>query len=128
MSLPTPEHPIPAFQTGYPIVAALDLLGRRWILRILWELRNGPIGFRGLQAFCDQMSPSMLSQRLSLLQTTGLIYHTEESTYSLSGTGQELLQALTPLQAGAQQGSGQFRGQNETASAPPSLERSSRSM
>jgi len=86
MSLPTPEQPVPGFQSGYPIVAALDLLGRRWILRILWELRNGPIGFRALQAFCDQMSPSMLSQRLSLLQTTGLIYHTEESTYSLTGT------------------------------------------
>ncbi len=53
MSLPTPEQPVPGFQSGYPIVAALDLLGRRWILRILWELRNGPIGFRALQAFCD---------------------------------------------------------------------------
>lgn len=53
MSLPTPERPIPGFQTGYPIVAALDLLGRRWILRILWELRSGPMGFRALQALCD---------------------------------------------------------------------------
>ncbi len=128
MSLPTPERPIPGFQTGYPIVAALDLLGRRWILRILWELRTGPMGFRALQALCDQMSPSMLSQRLSLLQTTGLIYHTEESTYSLTGTGQELLQALAPLQAWAQQWAEQLRGQEETESAQTDLERSSRPM
>src|SRR5260370_7152332 len=114
MSLPTPEQPVPGFQSGYPIVAALDLLGRRWILRILWELRNGPIGFRTLQAFCDQMSPSMLSQRLSLLQTTGLIYHTEESTYSLTGTGQELLQPLAPLQASPHHSPHQLQGTKET--------------
>ena len=128
MSLPTPEQPVPGFQSGYPIVAALDLLGRRWILRILWELRNGPIGFRALQAFCDQMSPSMLSQRLSLLQTMGLLYHTEESTYSLTGTGQELLQALAPLQAWAQQWAEQLREQEETERAQTDLERSSRPM
>src|SRR5260370_7857931 len=115
MSLPTSEQPVPGFQSGYPIVAALDLLGRRWILRILWELRNGPIGFRALQAFCDQMSPSMLSQRLSLLQTTGLIYHTEESTYSLTGTAQELLQALAPLQAWAQQSAAHLRRHHKTS-------------
>ena len=85
MSLPTPEQPVPGFQSGYAIVAALDLLGRRWILRILWELRNGPIGFRALQAFCDQMSPSMLSQRLSLLQTTGLIYHIGKAPTNRNG-------------------------------------------
>jgi DNA-binding HxlR family transcriptional regulator len=128
MSLPPSERPIPGFQTGYPIVAALDLLGQRWILRILWELRNGPVGFRALQAFCDQMSPSMLSQRLSLLQTTGLIYHTEESTYSLTKTTQELLQALAPLQAWAQQWAEQLREQEETERAQTDLERTRRLM
>ena len=103
-------------------MAALDLLGRRWILRILWEMRNGPMGLRALQAFCDQMSPSMLSQRLSLLQATGLIYHTEESTYSLTRTGQELLQALAPLQVWAEQWAEQLRGQEETESAQADLD------
>jgi len=128
LSLPVPERPIPGFQTGYPIVAALDLLGRRWTLRILWELRNGPVGFRALQAFCDQMSPSLLSQRLSLLQTTGLISHTEESTYSLTGTGRELLQALAPLQAWAELWAEQLRGQEATESAPADRERSPKPM
>src|SRR5260221_101275 len=91
--------------------------------RILWEPRNGPVGFRAVQGFCDQMSPSMLSQRLSLLQTMGLLYHTEESPYSLTGTGQELLQALAPLQAWAQQWAEQLRGQEETESAHTDLER-----
>jgi hypothetical protein len=71
---------------------------------------------------------SLLSRfvvNISLLQTTGLIYHTEESTYSLTGTGQELLQALTPLLAWAQQWAEQLRGQEETESAQTDLERSS---
>ena len=29
-------------RTGRPIMALLDLLGRRWTLRIIWELRDGP--------------------------------------------------------------------------------------
>ena len=28
-------------RTGRPIMALLDLLGRRWTLRIIWELRDG---------------------------------------------------------------------------------------
>jgi DNA-binding HxlR family transcriptional regulator len=28
-------------KSGRPIMALLDLLGRRWTLRILWELREG---------------------------------------------------------------------------------------
>ena len=27
-------------RTGRPIMALLDLLGRRWTLRIIWELRE----------------------------------------------------------------------------------------
>jgi DNA-binding HxlR family transcriptional regulator len=115
---------VPGFQTGYPIVAALDLLGRRWILRILWELRAGPMGFRALQALCDQMSPSLLSQRLTVLQTTGLIHHSEEGTYHLTDVGKPLLQALAPLQAWAEQWAKQLRAQDESERAEANQERS----
>ena len=40
-------------------VALLDLLGRRWTLRIGWELRDGPLTFRQIQDRCDAMSPSV---------------------------------------------------------------------
>ena len=33
-------------RTGRPIMALLDLLGRRWSLRILWELRGAPLTSR----------------------------------------------------------------------------------
>jgi len=124
MSLPIPQRPVPGFQTSYPIVAALDLLGRRWILRILWELRTGPMGFRALQALCDQMSPSLLSQRLSVLQTTGLIHHSEEGLYYLTDVGRALLQAIAPLQAWAEQWAQQLNVQEETERAQTHQERS----
>jgi len=120
MSLPIPQRPVPGFQTSYPIVAALDLLGRRWILRILWELRTGPMGFRAMQALCDQISPSLLSQRLTMLQTTGLIHHSEEGLYYLTEVGKALLQALSPLQAWADQ----LSVQEETERAQAHQERS----
>jgi DNA-binding HxlR family transcriptional regulator len=124
MSLPIPQRSVPGFQTGYPIVAALDLLGRRWILRILWELRTGPMGFRALQALCDQMSPSLVSQRLSVLQTTGLVHHSEEGMYHLTDVGKALLQALAPLQRWAEQWAEQLSVQETTEDAQAHLERS----
>ena len=44
MTRPIPGKPVRGSKTGRPIMALLDLLGRRWALRVLWELRNGPVG------------------------------------------------------------------------------------
>ena len=46
-------------------MALLDLLGRRWALRILWELRDETLTFRELRGACDTMSPTVLNQRLA---------------------------------------------------------------
>ncbi|MFF4038358.1 ROK family protein [Streptomyces sp. NPDC001816] len=37
----------------------LDLLGRRWMLLVLWELRAEPLGFRALQGVCNRMSSTV---------------------------------------------------------------------
>ena len=34
------KRPVRGSTTGRPIMALLDLLGRRWTLRIAWELRE----------------------------------------------------------------------------------------
>jgi len=41
---PRPGRPVRGSRTGRPIMALLDLLGRRWVLRILWELREAGYG------------------------------------------------------------------------------------
>lgn len=79
-------------------MAALDLLGRRWTLRILWELRDGALGARALRERCDNMSSSVLYERLSDLQTAGLVGRDERDGYSLTTLGRQLGDAITPLQ------------------------------
>ena len=83
--------------TGRPLMAAMDLLGRRWALRILWELRDGPIGARALRDRCDGMSSSVLYDRLRELGTAALIEQTDGNAYSLTETGASLGRALKPL-------------------------------
>ena len=76
-------------------MVALDLLGRRWTLRVLWELRDGPLGFRELQARCDQMSSSVLRTRLVELVRAGLVE--QRGAYALTPIGAELRDAIAPL-------------------------------
>jgi len=78
-------------------MAALDLLGRRWALRILWELRDGPVGARALRERCDGMSPSVLYQRLAELTEAGLVAQAPDARYDLTGLGRALRTALEPL-------------------------------
>jgi DNA-binding HxlR family transcriptional regulator len=75
----------------------MDLFGRRWALRILWELRDGPQGARALLTRCDGMSSSVLYQRLRELQEAGLLERDEHDAYALSRIGASLAEALEPL-------------------------------
>ena len=88
-------------QSGRPVMALIDLLGRRWALRILWELRAGPLTFRALQHACGDISPSVLNQRIGELRETALLTLGEDG-YCLSGLGRELLTHLLPLAKWAQ--------------------------
>ena len=98
MSTPLPGDPVRGSTTGRPIMAALDLLGRRWALRVLWELRDGPVGFRALQQRCDDISPTVLNTRLAELRTAGIVEHDAARAHCLTPLGADLLDALAPLQ------------------------------
>jgi DNA-binding HxlR family transcriptional regulator len=78
-------------------MAALDLFGRRWNLRIVWELRHGPVGFRALQQRCDNMSSSVLRQRLTELLDAHLVAQQPDAAYALTELGHGAYRALRPL-------------------------------
>jgi DNA-binding HxlR family transcriptional regulator len=78
-------------------MALLELLSRRWMLRIIWELRDGPIGFRPLQRRCEQMSPSVLSQRLTDLVEARILMQSESKDYKLTVEGRDLFDLMIPL-------------------------------
>jgi DNA-binding HxlR family transcriptional regulator len=82
-------------------MAALDLLGRRWALRILWELRAGPVGARDLRERCDAMSSSVLYERLRELSAAGLVRRRPDELYELTSIGGSLATAIAPLEAWA---------------------------
>jgi DNA-binding HxlR family transcriptional regulator len=81
-------------------MALLDLLGRRWLLRVLWELRAAPLTFRALRTASGDLSPTVLSARLADLRAAGLVNATPNG-YVLTAHGKSLLDALDPLNAWA---------------------------
>jgi DNA-binding HxlR family transcriptional regulator len=78
-------------------MALFDLLGRRWTLRVIWELRDDGLTFRELQSRCAGMSSSVLNQRLRELRDANIVSVESGEGYSLSEEGRSLLDALSPL-------------------------------
>ena len=97
--IPTPGRPVRGSDTGRPVMAALDLLGRRWTLRVIWELHRhpAPIGFRDLQRHCDAMSSSVLSTRLTELRESEIAEQTPGGAWRLTPLGADLVTAMGPL-------------------------------
>jgi len=84
-----------------PIHQLLDLLGRRWALRILWKLHaDEAMTFRALQGRCGDMSASVLNDRLAELREAGIADRRPDG-YVLSRRGSALLDALAPMEAWA---------------------------
>jgi len=95
---PAPGNPVRGSTTGRPLMALLDLLGRRWALRVLWELRTGEsLTFRELQARCAEVSSSVLNDRLRELREAGIVTATPGEGYSLTREGLRLIEDLAPL-------------------------------
>ena len=81
----------------------LDLLGRRWTLRVLWELRDGSeYGFRQLQDRCGGMSSSVLATRLAELRDAGIVETSDSGAQKLTPEGSELVERFIPLNEWAQ--------------------------
>ncbi len=92
---PLPGRAVRGSESGKPIMAALDLLGRRGALRIVWELREGRVlTFRALQAAAE-LPPGTLNTRLSELRAADIV--AADGGYRLSPRGADLIIALWPL-------------------------------
>jgi DNA-binding HxlR family transcriptional regulator len=90
-------------RSGRPIMVLLDLLGRRWALRIVWELRAHALTSRALREACDDASPTVLQTRLSELRRAGLVELQPASGYRLTAMGRELHETFLPLHRFAEQ-------------------------
>ena len=79
-----------------PIMRLLDLLSRRWALRVIWELRDGPRTSRSLRE-AIKVSPTVLQARANELRTAGIITLSDGAGYEMTELGRELSASLAPL-------------------------------
>ena len=84
-------------RSGRPIMALLDLLGQRWTLRVLWELRDAPLTSRALRTACDEASPTVMQARLNELREAGFVELGDGGGYGLTVLGRELCETFMPL-------------------------------
>ncbi|MFL6835916.1 MAG: winged helix-turn-helix transcriptional regulator [Bradyrhizobium sp.] len=98
----TKKRSVRSSRTGRPIMALLDLLGRRCTLRIVWELREGSLTSRGLRTACDEASPTVLQTRLSELREAGLVELMPGDGYRFTELGKDLFETFLPLHGFAQ--------------------------
>ena len=93
-----------------PVEHALELLGRRWALRLVWELRRSTLTFSELRERTG-ISPSVLSARLGELVDADVLERDGGRRYRLSGRGRELARILYELNRWAQQPGVSSRGE-----------------
>jgi DNA-binding HxlR family transcriptional regulator len=97
MSPTNPRGPSGATSTTSPAFAdLLELLGRRWTLRLLWELRGGALSFNELRARSGGLSQSVLVTRLTELYGAGLVADVDNG-YELTAPGQSLVRDVAHL-------------------------------
>jgi len=73
-----------------------DILGKRWTMRILWELKSERLSFRELRGRCDNVSPTLLNQRIKMLREMDIVDQSDRG-YGLTKWGLELGEQLIAL-------------------------------
>lgn len=99
---PQPGQAVRGSESGRPLMALFDLVGRRWTMRLLWELNQAPATFRDLQSRCEQLSSSVLNTRIAELRAVGLISQQTEG-YRLTPIAVDLMKRIAPLRTWAEQ-------------------------
>ena len=96
-TFPRPGKPVRGSQGGAPLMALMDLLGRRWALGVIWQVsEHGPLSFRALEAKCGGVSPSVLNTRLKELRAANLI-RVSNNGYEATEQCLELFRLLEPM-------------------------------
>lgn len=87
-----------------PIIFAMDIIGKKWKLPILWYLyAEGGIRYNELKRRITGITNIMLTKSLRELEEAGLVSRKvkdvvpPEVTYSLTAAGEDLIPALNEL-------------------------------
>lgn len=87
-----------------PVEALSNILGKKWVAAIVWQLQDTKIRFGELQRALDGCSKKMLTQQLDMLIENNIIINdkksinnTVESVYYLSESGILLLPIMEKM-------------------------------
>ena len=84
------------YDQACPVAKSLELIGDRWTLLIVRDLLPGPRRFQDFQTSLAGIAPNILSERLKLMETHGLVTrrfysdHPPRAEYALTDRGKEL--------------------------------------
>ena len=97
-------HNMSNMKCDCPIEKLFNILGKKWVAKIVWSINDNKIRFGELQRSVDGCSKKMLIQQLDLLiehklviNEKKLINNNIESTYYLSQSGLTLLAFMTKM-------------------------------
>src|SRR5262245_57324742 len=91
----------PAYGCG--LEAALDVIGGKWKVLILWQFLDGPRRFGELKRLLPAISEKMLIQQLRQMESDGIVRRTvyrevpPKVEYSMTEFGATLRESLVPL-------------------------------
>src|SRR5688500_12168933 len=91
------------YQQYCALARALDIVGNRWALLIVRELRPGPRRFTDLVEGLPGISRKLLTERLRELERDGIVTRTDlpppvaRQVYELTDDGRDLAAAMAPL-------------------------------
>ncbi|MDI3317880.1 MAG: helix-turn-helix domain-containing protein [Bacillota bacterium] len=105
---PEPSHAGPVLCGEFQ--RAAELVGRRWVVEILWTLGEGPLRFMQIRRRVPGLSDRLLSQRLQELEREELVAREVDASsrpvrvaYALTSRGRGLVQVLRHLHGWAHQ-------------------------
>ncbi len=87
------------------MVVAIDVVGGKWKMHLMWVLAEGPVRFGQIRRKLDGVSEKVLAENLRQLEASGVVHRElyaevpPRVEYSLTPLGEELNAALAPLEA-----------------------------
>ena len=94
------KKPVEQWRSGCPVARTLDLLGDRWSLLIVRDMLFGSSKFQQFLASPENIPTNVLSSRLKMLESSGLIRatlyqrHPPRFAYTLTEKGKKLASVI----------------------------------
>ncbi|MBF6193551.1 helix-turn-helix domain-containing protein [Nocardia implantans] len=86
------------------MTVAIDVVGGKWKMHLMWVLGMGPQRFGQIRRLLDGVSEKVLAENLRQLEASGVVHREvypevpPRVEYSLTPLGEELAVALRPLE------------------------------